>query len=196
MHQRSFLTFGSLLLFAAFMLIPEAVFAIDERTTEVGQVLTYGDFISTVWAWATRAVFAIAVIGIVVGALLFSASSGDEEKADIGRQTIRGSVIAIFITLLSAVLNRFIQSPAHQTEQVQDLGSLVNALEGAAKGFVAVVAAVSAAALVASSIRLITASADQLKIEKGKNGIKYSILGLIIALSAWGILSFVINIWR
>ncbi len=177
------------------IILPHDVLAVDEMATEVGSVFNYGDFISKVWAWATRAIFTVAVLGIVVGGVMFSASNGDEDRADVGRQTIRGSIIAIFIVLLSAIFQNFIQSPVDGTE-IRDLDDWNDTLTTAAKNFVAVVGAISAVALVASSIRLITASADELKIEKGKNGIKYSILGLVIALSAWTILSFIVKIWQ
>lgn len=188
---------GGLALLAAFYFaVPHAAWAVDELSTEVGQVLDYGDFISKVWAWASRAIFAIAVLGVVIGGVMFAASNGDEERADIGRQTIRGSVIGIFIVLFSAVFNRFINSPvsAGRDEQ-QTLEDFIISIEGAANNFVAIVGAVSAVGLVASGIRLITASADELKIEKAKNGIKYSVLGLILSMSAWGILRFILAKW-
>ncbi len=189
------LSFGILFTLLLIVILPSAGFAMDEQTTQVGQVLNYGDFISKVWAWATRAIFTIAVLGIVVGGVMFSASNGDEDRADIGRQTIRGSIIGIFIVLLSAIFQNFIQPPL-PGDEIAGLRDWNDTLTAAARNFVAVVGAVSAVSLVASSIRLITASADEIKIEKGKNGIKYSILGLVIALSAWTILSFIVKIWQ
>lgn len=179
----------------AFLTFPEFAQAIDERSTQVGQVLDYGDFISKVWSWATKTIFALAVLGIAIGGVLFAASNGDEERADIGRQTVRGSVIGMFIVLLSAVFQNFITTPVEEGNVVKNVGDLSTTFTSAAKNLVAIIGAVSAVGIVASGIRLITAAADEIKIEKAKNGIKYSVLGLILTLGAWSILNFVLKVW-
>src|SRR5258706_572123 len=66
-------------LFFALLLVPRMAFAVE---TEVGNVQTFGDLVSQIWAWGTQIIFGVSVIMIIIGGILYMAARGEEEKID------------------------------------------------------------------------------------------------------------------
>ncbi len=176
------------LAFLALVMIPGKTFA-DSIKTSLGEVQVYSEFISEVWKWGAQIVFAAAVIAIIVGGIAIVSSGGSEDRADTGRKTVRGGIIGISITLLSAVFDSFIKTPVDQTDQ-HGVGGIVSSLHSAATSLMAVVGAVSAVGIVYAGIKYMTSGGDEEKLGSAKLALKLSIIGAAIAFSAWGILGF------
>lgn len=187
---------GFFLLFSLiFILSPETSFA-NSYQTEVGSVEDFGEYVSKVWGWAAEVIFGVSVLALVVGGLLMMSAGGDEEKASMGRQTIKGSVISAMIVLFSAVLQRFLQQPTQNIDGVAQLSDTSEVINNSINVLLVVVGGMAAAGLVLSGLRLVTSGGDEEKIESAKKGIKMSIFGLIISIAAWGVLQFLISVWR
>lgn len=182
------------LLGLCFLLAAPLTFAAEIIDTDIGSFYTFSEYISGVWRWVAQIVFGIGIVAIVIGGLLLAGSGGNEDKADIGRQTVRGGIIGIIITLFSAVFNRFIQTPVGDEDNVS-LESAQESIGNAATGFLSVVAAVSAIGIVYAGIKYMTANGDDEKLQSAKSALKFSLLGLAISVGAWAISAFLFSIW-
>lgn len=180
-------------LFMAFLLLITPSFVLAATTeTELGGVRNFNEFISETWKWSSSVVFAVSVIAIIVGGILITSSGGNEDRADMGRMTVKGSVVGIFITLFSSVFYTFIMSPVN-TEAGKGLGDIFETLTTIAEALTSVVGALAALGIVYAGIRYMTAGGDSEKMDSAKNALKMSVFGAGIALSAWAISSFLLN---
>lgn len=179
------------LLFAIF---PSSVLAATE-ITDLGAVQTFNGYISVVWAWAANIILLLAVAGIVVGGILLTLSGGNENKADVGRTTIRGSIIGMSIVLLSGTIRIFIFNVVPENQDSQSLGGAFDALNSLINGLLGLVGGAAAIGLILSGMKYMTSSGDAEKLDSSKRSLKLSLWGLGIALGAWGILAYVVNIF-
>ena len=176
-----------------FLLLPHS-FAAETVETDIGTFRTWTEYVSGIWRWGAQIIFGIAIIAIVVGGLLLVGSGGNEDKADIGRQTIRGGIIATIIVLFSAVFNRFIQNPVSDTEATT-VGGLQDSLQSAATGLLSVVGALSALGIVYAGIKYMKANGEEEKLQSAKRAFVLSVTGLGISVSAWVISGFLFRMF-
>jgi hypothetical protein len=126
------------------------------------------------------------------GGILITSSGGNEDRADMGRITVKGSVVGIFITLFSSVFYTFIMNPVKDKDG-SELGDIFDALTTVADALTSVVGALAGLGIVYAGIRYMTAGGDEEKIDSAKNALKMAIYGSIIALSAWTISNFLLQ---
>lgn len=179
------------LLFFGVLLFPEIGFAVE---TEIGEVDNFGDFISQIWAWATQVIFGVSVIVLIVGGILYMAAAGDDEKIDTAKQVIQGALVSTVLMLFSGVLFAVLQKPA-ATISDPTLLDATFVLENIASMLLGIVGGVSAVALIYNGIQYMLAAGDLEKIDIAKRGLTFSVIGLIISVSAYGILGWVVNIF-
>lgn len=178
--------------FLALLLFLPHAFAAETVQTDIGTVYDWPEYVSTVWGWIAPIVIGIAVLAIVVGGLLLVGSGGNENRADIGRQTVRGGVIGIIITIFSAAFNIFIQNPvANQNDT--SLASAQSSIDSAITGVLSIVGVASAIGIVYAGIKYMTANGEEEKLQSAKNALKFSVIGLGISLGAWIIAGFLMN---
>lgn len=175
-------------------MIPSVTFAADSIETEVGSVDNFGEYVTQIWSWAAEVIFGVAVLALIIGGILFIMSGGDEQKANVGQQTIKGALVSIGLVLFSAVIQKFLAKPTQGMgrPQISDTSSVITNLINISIG---IVGALAALALVISGLKHILSGGDEEKMETAKKGIKMSILGLVVSLSAWGILQFLVQVW-
>jgi glucose uptake protein GlcU len=130
--------------------------------TELGGVVSFNEFIAEVWRWSSSVVFAVSVIAIIVGGILITSSGGNEDRADMGRITVKGSVVGIFITLFSSVFYTFIMNPVKDKDG-SELGDIFDALTTVADALTSVVGALAGLGIVYAGIRYMTAGGDEEK---------------------------------
>lgn len=164
--------------------------------TEVGSVENFGEYVSQVWSWAAEVIFGISVLTIIIGAILFMLSGGDEERANMGQQTIRGAIVSLSIVLFSAVLQKFLQKPTEDIQGVAQLSDASIIITNTINLSLGIVGALAAIGLLISGMRHMLSGGDEEKIESAKKGMKLSLFGLLISLSAWGILQFLLTVWQ
>ncbi|QQS59530.1 hypothetical protein IPN35_01405 [Candidatus Peregrinibacteria bacterium] len=177
-----------------FILISSTVRA-DTEITDLGAVQTFNEYISVVWAWAANIILLLAVAGVVVGGILLTLSAGNENRADMGRTTIRGSIIGMSIVLLSGTIRIFIFNIVPENQDSQNLGGAFEALHSLINGLLGLVGGAAAVGIIISGIKYMTSSGDFEKLDSSRRSLKLSLWGLGIALGAWGILAYVVNIF-
>lgn len=180
---------ATLLLVALFL--PFSTFAQDTTQTVLGEVSTFGEFISLVWNYGSQVIIALAVFLIVLGAFFYVASGGNDERISQGRQMIFGSLIAILIVIFSGILVRTLHKPAEGTTGY--LTDVPNVISNATTILVGLIGAFSILMLVYAGYLYITARGDADKVSKAHASIRYAIFGLVIGLVAYAAVSTVIN---
>jgi len=180
---------ATLLLVALFL--PFSTFAQDTTQTVLGEVSTFGEFISLVWNYGSQVIIALAVFLIVLGAFFYVASGGNDERISQGRQMIFGSLIAILIVIFSGILVRTLHKPAEGTTGY--LTDVPNVISNATTILVGLIGAFSVLMLVYAGYLYITARGDADKVSKAHASIRYAIFGLVIGLVAYAAVSTVIN---
>lgn len=159
--------------------------------TELGQVNNFGEFVSLIWAFGSRAIVAFAIFFIVLGAFYYIASAGNEEKIEQGKEMVYGSLIAIVIVLLSGVLIRILHQPAQGvastlSEVPQVIGNATNVL-------ISLIGAFSFLMLAYAGFLYLTGRGEKTRILKAHRAFAYAIYGLIIGVLAYGIANTVIR---
>ncbi|MBN2096438.1 hypothetical protein JW752_03520 [Candidatus Peregrinibacteria bacterium] len=170
---------------------PFGAWAQGTTQTALGEVSTFGEFISLIWDYGSQVIIALAVFLIVLGAFFYVASGGNDERISQGKQMIFGSLIAILIVIFSGVLVRTLHKPAEGTTGY--LTDVPNVISNATTILVGIIGAFSVLMLVYAGYLYVTARGDTDKVGKAHAAIRYAIYGLVIGLVAYGAVSAVIN---
>lgn len=159
--------------------------------TELGQVENFGEFISLIWAFGSRAIIAFGIFFIVLGAFYYIASAGNEEKIEQGKEMIFGSLIAIAIVLLSGVLIRILHQPTQGVAST--LSEIPRVIGNATNILISLIGAFSFLMLAYAGFLYLTGRGEKTQILKAHRAFAYSIYGLIIGILAYGIANTVIR---
>lgn len=177
------------ILIAIGLFSPQPAFA--QTQTALGEVSTFGEFISLIWSYGSQIVIALAVFFIVLGAFFYVASAGNDERVSQGKQMIFGSFIAILIVIFSGVLIRTLHKPAEgSTGYLTDIPTVIN---NATNILIGVIGAFSVLMFVYAGFMYITARGDVDKVNKAHGAIRYAVYGLIIGVLAFTIVNTLVN---
>ena len=144
------------------------------------------------------------ILGYVIyGGYLYTFSGGDPNKVAVGRKTLTQAFIGLAIVMSATLIMgtiRFILAGSADgnisnctTTNCVEPEALV---EGLISWFIGIAGIVSAIFLVYGGITYITSSGDASKLQKAKNMILYSLIGLAIVILATIITAFVSNAIR
>lgn len=173
------------------LLAPLGAHAQEATQTALGQVSTFGDFVSLAWNYGAQVLIAMAAFFIVLGALFYVASAGNEERVSQGKQMIFGSMIAVAIVILSGVLIRTLHQPTEGvTGNLSDVPTVIrnatNLLTGVLGGFAVLM-------LIYAGYLYATAQGDADKIAKAHAAFRYAIVGLVVGALAYVIVANVVG---
>ena len=176
-------------------LIPIATAA--TTVTTVGEVETFGDFISQIWTWAFGVILALSVLMLVVGGLVYMSGGGDETRLEKARQTVNGSLIAISITMLSAVIRQWLLRPAEELGGGElKLSDTARLIQNTTNVLLGIVGGIAIIMLVLSAYRYFTAHGRDEEIAKAKRSVRWVVIGLMIALTAYFLVGVIVNVWQ
>ena len=165
--------------------------ALAQESTQLGEVSTFGEFISLIWAYGSNVIIALAIFFIVLGAFFLIASSGNENRISQGKEMIFGSIIAIIMTMLSGVLIRTLHKPAEG--KIGVLSEVPDVIGNATNILIGLIGAFTVVMMLYAAILYITGRGDASRIEKAQKAFRYSIYGLIIGVLAYAIANAVIQ---
>lgn len=170
---------------------PTLAYAQDGTQTALGQVNTFGELVSLIWAYGSNVLIALAIFFVVLGAFFYIASAGNEERIAQGKEMIFGALIAIIVVLLSGVLIRTLHKPAEGTTGA--LADVPNVIGNATNILVGIIGAFTILMLIYAAFLYLTGRGDAGKIEKAHNAMRYAIYGLIMGVLAFTITNVVIS---
>lgn len=131
---------------------------------------------------------ALAVIMIVYSGIQFVISSGDPGKATKARQTLLYSVVGLAVVLLAYAITNYITSISGIGGN--DFKVIIKSITSTAFYVVGVLAIVM---IVYSGIRMVASNGNASQVTKARQTLTYSIVGLAVALLAYGIINFVVS---
>lgn len=129
----------------------------------------------------------LSLIFIVVGAIFYITSAGDQKRMETAKSAVTASVIGLAIGIAAPSFLREISdilgwNPANPN--VSAATSLTQIVLNVLNFLLSIVGILAVIMLVVGAIMYLTAAGDENRIDSGKNIVKYSILGIIIALAA------------
>lgn len=177
-------------LFLAFALLPEIAFA---YTTQIGEVGSFGEFISGVWEWASQLIFGISVIVIIIGGVVLMFAGGNEGAVANARSMIFGSLVASLLVVFSAVLQKVLHKPTENIGPEAQLSDTAEVIQGTTYILLGIIGSLAVLALIYNGFRLTSSGGDAERTESAKRGLKFAIIGLLVAFSAFVILRTVLS---
>ncbi len=153
---------------------------------------TVDDLVASIADWLTGIVAGIAVIMIMVGGFMYVTSMGDPTKAKKGIEYIRNSVIGLAIILGANII-------------IDEIRYLTGA-EGAGGGFsvfantfigwfLTIIVGVSVLMIIYAGYLFLTGGGEEKKIAQAKSIIKYTVVGIIVAILSASMINFVLSIF-
>ena len=137
----------------------------------------------------------LAVLFIVIGGLLYITSAGDSKKAEMGKAAMTAAMIGLVIAILAP---SFLKEISIVLGWSTGSGGAAKTISEIAmdilKFLLGIIGALAIIMLVAGGIVYTTSAGDEDRVDMGKNMIKYSIIGLIVALLSLAIVRQVAEI--
>lgn len=155
----------------------------------------FSDFVTVFWGYASHIIFTLSILTIITGGVVYVASEGAEEKLNIAKDIIKGAVISIILVIISgSAIDMLLEKPAagidpnEYRDSFKVLNNTSSMLIGLAGGFTVVM-------LMLNAFKYITAAGDEERIMHARKGMTYSIVGLVVCVSAFVIVKNVISIF-
>lgn len=148
--------------------------------------------------WFAAIVFAIAVIMIIFGAITYITSGGDEDKAGKAKKILTYALIGIAVALLAfgaqALIRSFLEmggtaivpTALAYTSPITHYSQISNLILNLTNWFAAIVFAVAVLMIIYGAISYITSRGDEDKAGKAKKIITYALIGIAVAILAFG----------
>lgn len=142
---------------------------------------TIEDVLTSIWGYLQGIAGTIAVIFIIIGGVMYMLSGGNKDMTERAKKTVIYAIVGLAIVLAAPLFYQEIKAilsgnnPGSALQQI-----LMNTL----KLLLAIVGFLAIISMVIGAIWMFTAVGDDERYELGKKTATYSIIGLIIALSA------------
>jgi hypothetical protein len=160
--------------------------------TELGEVRDFGSYISEVWAWASQLIFGVSIVTLIIGGVVMMFAGDDEKGLTISKGIIQSAIIASLLVVFSAILMNILQNPSAELNGAAELSQTSMVIQRTISTLFALIGGIAIIALIFSGFLMVTSGGDLEKTIKAKKRSKFAIIGLVIALSAYLILNFVI----
>lgn len=180
------------------LVFPIQTFAQD-MSSELGDVEDFGDLVSKIWSWGFVVILSFSVAMIVVGGILYMASSGNEEKIDQAKQVMNGSLISTAIVLFSGIIQKILSQPTETLGSPgtsPTLNQLPDAVKNTTNILLTMIGGFAVVMIIISAYQYVTSQGDVEKLDRAKKGLLYSLIGLGVALGAFIIMNTFVGIFK
>jgi len=177
---------------AALGLLPELAFA---QAAAFNEATTFSMYVTVFWRYASHIIFTLSTLTIITGGVVYVASAGDDTRVGAAKEIIRGAVISIILVIVSgSAIDMLVEKPGAGAN-VRDRDAAFLMLNNTSSMFIGLAGAFTLVMLIYNAIRYITANGDEEKIGTARRGMTYSVIGLVICVSAYVIVRNVISIF-
>jgi len=152
---------------------------------------TLTEFFNNVLIWLRGIIVIIAIIFIIIGGVMYMTSAGDEKRITSAKSTVTAAVIGLTIILAAPTfLSEILAILGNNTGDVTAVDPLAEALSAqqialnVMQKLLAIAGIIGIIGLVIGGFTYMTAYGDEKRIDDGKRAIKYSIIGIVVVLSA------------
>jgi hypothetical protein len=140
----------------------------------------------------------LAVLMIVVGGIIYMTAAGDQGRVDLAKKAVTSAVIGLALALAAPAFLQQIYSimgadtpnsaPVANKSMSQIILDTLNVLLG-------IIGTLAIIMLVVGGIMYMTSGGDDARAETAKNTIKYSIVGLIVAITSLIVVTQISNLF-
>lgn len=137
---------------------------------------------------------ALSLIFILLSAVKFTASGGDPQRVAESRRTIVYALVGLVVSVSSFIIASLVGEEASQVAQDPDpffgpTGIVTKVVDWLSF----VVGAASVFGIIYGAVRFITSAGQAQSAQAGRNAIVYSVIGIIVAVAAQFIVTFVLG---
>lgn len=164
-----------------------------EITVKVDNIVSYtkvDDFLGKILSYLQTVIVTIALLFILIGAFLYITSAGDSGRVTMAKNAIFAAVIGLALGIAAPAFIKEIYNivtPASPPTLPGGVGTSLSLLEimGKLLNFLlSMVGIIALIALVIGGMMYLTAAGNEDRIDSGKKIVKYSIIGIFIALAS------------
>lgn len=137
---------------------------------------------------------ALSLLFVVIGGLRYTISSGDPQNTQKARETIIYALVGLFISISAFTITNYVLNNVRVDEVGE--GGLVGPngiLTIATQQIVYITGVVSVIMVIYGGIKYIVSGGDSNGTKTARDTILYALIGLVIAISAQGIVTFVLE---
>lgn len=152
---------------------------------------TVNELLTSLLTFLQTFIVMLALIFIIIGALLYVTSAGNDGRMETAKKCILGAVIGLALGIAAPAFLREISSilgwtagPASLPAGVGTSLSLLQIATNVLNFLLTVIGILAIIMLVIGGMMYLLAAGDEDRIDKGKKIVKYSIIGIIIALGS------------
>lgn len=158
----------------------------------LGSVTTVSALLSSILTNLMGVIAMISLIFIILGGLMYMLSAGDETMVTRAKKTWTGAVIGLAIAMAAPTFLKTIQTilggnsntGASADSWVSSSLTLQQIAMNVLNLLLSVIGIIAMIAMVVGGIMYLTAAGNEKMVDKGKDIFKYSIIGIVVALSA------------
>lgn len=129
----------------------------------------------------------LAVIMIIWAGLQYILSNGDSGKTATARKNITYSLVGLVIIILAYAITNFLTSNITHTGSLQGVAGDITTAAFFAVGILAVIM------IIVSGLRYVTSAGNAQRASSARNSLVYSLVGLVVAMVAYALVSFVVT---
>lgn len=173
-----------LLVFAAVNFCSAQTIEIPNPLQDVSEVQ---DLLTKVLDWLRTVIVAISLIFIVIGALFYITSAGNDKRMETAKSAITASLIGLAIGLAAPTFLKEITTIlgyGATEEEVTAAKSFAEIALSTLEFLLSIVGVLAIIMLVAGGIMYLSSAGDEDRIKKAKGIVLYSIIGIVVALGA------------
>lgn len=159
--------------------------------TPLGRVGNFGELVSLIWSYSSNVIIGLAVFMVVLGALFYVTSAGNEDRIGEGKEMIFGSLTAIVIVMLSGVLVRTLHKPVEGTTGT--LSDIPNVIQNATNILIGIIGTFSVIMFAYAGVLYIVGRGDESRIDRAHRAFRYAAIGLVVGILAYTIVNTIIR---
>jgi hypothetical protein len=197
-NKKYYLLIPAAILVFGFIILPDVSSAAEtcgECKSEAGliafcnplQFCTVQDVLGSLLDHLQGIIIAIAIIFIIIGAILYMTSAGDEGRIKTAKAAITAAMIGLAIGVAAPSFLKEISVILGWTPTDPDVTgalSLAKIALNVLNFLLGIIGVLALIMLIVGGITYITAAGDENRIDQGKKIVKYAIVGITIALAA------------
>lgn len=163
-----------------------------EFPNPLGSVTTVSALLSSVITNLMGIMAIIALIFIIIGGIMYMLSAGNEAMVTRAKKTWTGAVIGLaiamaaptFLKTIKTILGGNSNTGSNADSWVSNALSLRDIAVNVLDLLLSIIGIVAMISMIIGGLMYLTAAGDERRIDKGKEIFKYSIIGIVVALSA------------
>ncbi|MFA7319140.1 MAG: hypothetical protein WC022_00880 [Parcubacteria group bacterium] len=168
-----------------------------EFPNPLGSVTTVSALLSSVLTNLMGILAIISLIFIIIGGIMYMTSAGNETMVTRAKKTWTGAVIGLaiamaaptFLKTIKTILGGNGNTGSNADSWVSSALSLRDIAVNVLDLLLSIIGIIAMISMIIGGLMYLTAAGDERRIDKGKEIFKYSIIGIIVALSAVVVIS-------